>query len=61
MALCDSVDAVGGMSGLARRTEVSREVLYGALSESGNPQLSSLKAILATFGMEIAVRPKHAA
>jgi len=61
MALRNAVDAVGGMSELARRTGLSRETLYRTLSERGNPRLSTLRAILKVFGVELAVRPHRVA
>jgi probable addiction module antidote protein len=60
MALRNSAEAIGGMTELARRTGLSREALYRTLSEDGNPRLSSLKAILGAFGVELAVRPRAA-
>lgn len=61
MALRNAAEAIGGISELARRSGLTREALYRALSEEGNPRLSSLKAIFKALGLEIAVRPKHAA
>ena len=61
MALRNAAEAIGGISELARRSGLTREALYRALSEEGNPRLSSLKAIFQAFGLEIAVRPKDAA
>jgi probable addiction module antidote protein len=58
LALRNAIDAIGGMTELARRTGLSREALYRTLSEEGNPRLSSLMAILKAFGVELAVRPK---
>lgn len=49
--------AVGGMSKLAERTGLSREMLYRTLSERGNPRLDTLAAILAAFNLRLAVRP----
>lgn len=60
MALRNAADAIGGMTELAKRTGLSRESLYRTLSEEGNPRLSSLKAILSAFGVELAVRPRVA-
>ena len=44
MALRDVANARGLMH-LARETSLNRENLYRILSEKGNPQLSSLKAL----------------
>ena len=61
MALRNSVAAIGGMTELARRTGLSRETLYRTLSKKGNPRLSTLRAILKAFGVNLAVRPAQAA
>ena len=58
MALRNVVDAIGGMSRLANDTGLSRENLYRALSEKGNPRLSSLVAVLHSMGLELAVKPR---
>jgi len=60
LALRNAAEAIGGMTELARRTGLARESLYRTLSEGGNPRLSSLRAILAAFGVELAVRPRVA-
>ena len=56
-----TVADVLGMTELARRTGLSRETLYRTLSDKGNPRLDTLGAILAAFGLRIAVTPQHAA
>jgi probable addiction module antidote protein len=60
LALRNATDAIGGMTELARRSGLTRESLYRTLSEEGNPRLSSLRAILGAFGVELAVRPRAA-
>jgi probable addiction module antidote protein len=60
LALRNAADAIGGMTELARRSGLTRESLYRTLSEEGNPRLSSLRAILGAFGVELAVRPRAA-
>lgn len=40
-----------GMSGLSRRTNLQRESLRKALSEKGNPRLSTLFALLKAFDL----------
>ncbi len=60
LALRNATDAIGGMTELARRSGLTRESLYRTLSEDGNPRLSSLRAILGAFGVELAVRPRAA-
>ncbi|MEN8213052.1 MAG: addiction module antidote protein [Pseudomonadota bacterium] len=56
MALRNVVNATGGMTKLSRQTGLSRESLYRLLSEGGNPRLSSLVAVLQSFGLSLAVR-----
>jgi len=55
VALKDVVDARFGMSGLAEQAELNREALYRALSEEGNPRLTTLEKILAALGLHLAV------
>ncbi|MEL1262837.1 addiction module antidote protein [Pseudoxanthomonas putridarboris] len=57
VALRTVAEAMGGMSALAVRTGLSRETLYRTLSEKGNPRLDTLTAILAAFGLRMAVAP----
>jgi len=59
MALRDVANARGLMH-LARETSLNRENLYRILSEEGNPQLSSLNALLDSLGLTLAVEPKQA-
>lgn len=59
IALRTVSDAVGGMTALAQRTGLSRETLYRTLSDKGNPRLDTLAAILAAFGLRIAVTPQR--
>lgn len=56
MALRNVANATGGMTKLSRKTGLSRESLYRLLSEDGNPRLSSLIAVLHSFGLSLAVR-----
>lgn len=60
LALRNATEAIGGMSELARRSGLSRESLYRTLSRKGNPRLSSLRAILGAFGVELSIRPRAA-
>lgn len=57
-AMSDVARAVMGMSELAQRTGLSREALYTALSENGNPRFSNLVEILRALGLELSVRPR---
>ena len=44
-----------GMTDLARQSGISREALYRALSETGNPTLDTLIRILKPLGVRLAV------
>ena len=52
---------LGGMSALAKKTDLSRESLYRALSEQGNPTLATLSKVLAALGLRVAVHVEGAA
>jgi probable addiction module antidote protein len=43
------------MSALARETGISREALYRAFSDSGNPTLDTLLRVMKVFGVRLAV------
>jgi len=47
------------MTRLAHHTKLNRESLYRMLSAKGNPQLSSLKSILASSNLRLAVEVRH--
>jgi probable addiction module antidote protein len=61
LALRHVADANGGVSKLATDAELSRESLYRTLSETGNPKLTSLTAVLGALGMQLAILPKKVA
>ena len=44
-----------GMSELARQTGISREALYRAFSDNGNPTLDTLLRVLKALGVRLAV------
>ena len=46
-----------GMTEIAKRAKLSRESLYRALSKDGNPELSTLIAVLHALGLRLAVEP----
>lgn len=56
LALREAADVLG-MTELARRTGLNRETLYRTLSETGNPRLDTLSAILDAFGLRLSVQP----
>jgi probable addiction module antidote protein len=55
LAVRNVVDATTGMAELANKTHLNRESLYKTLSEKGNPQLSSIRAILEGLGYRLTV------
>jgi probable addiction module antidote protein len=50
-----------GMTGVAREAGVTREALYKALSESGDPRLSTLLGVLKSLGLHLSVKARDAA
>ncbi len=54
LALRDVAEA-RGFSQVAQETRLNRENLYRMLSSNGNPQLSSLMALLHSVGLRLAV------
>ena len=55
------VSEARGMSQVARQARLNRESLYRMLSASGNPQLSSLNALLQSVGLRLAVEVEQQA
>ncbi|MEW6234544.1 MAG: addiction module antidote protein [Candidatus Omnitrophota bacterium] len=49
--------AQGGMTELAKKTNLSRERLYKTLSREGNPRLKNLRRILQAFGYTLTFKP----
>jgi probable addiction module antidote protein len=45
--------ARGGIAQLARETGLSREALYRALSETGNPELGTVLKVLHALGVKL--------
>lgn len=45
--------ARGGMTELARNTGISREALYRALSEDGNPELGTALKVMHALGVRL--------
>lgn len=46
-----------GMSDVAKKAGVTREALYKALSENGDPKLSTLLGVVAALGIKLSVAP----
>lgn len=49
-----------GMTEVARKAGLGRQALYTALSESGNPTLETLVAVLDALGLELSVQKRAA-
>ena len=45
--------ARGGMTELARNADISREALYRALSEDGNPELGTALKVMHALGVKL--------
>jgi probable addiction module antidote protein len=45
-----------GMTEIAREAGVTREALYRALSEDGDPRLSTFMGVIGALGLELSVR-----
>ena len=57
LALRQIAQAQGGIAQVARKAKLTREATYRMLSKAGNPELRSLKALLAATGLRLAVKP----
>ena len=51
--------AQGGLSGLARKTSISRQSLHEALSPDGNPRLRTFQSVLDGLGIRMSFKPVH--
>ncbi|MDZ7795314.1 MAG: addiction module antidote protein [Spirochaetia bacterium] len=49
------VDAQGGITKLAEKTNLNRQHLYRSLSEDGNPTIKTLDAILHALGLRLTI------
>jgi len=49
--------AFGGVGEVAKQANLNGNSLYRTLSSQGNPQVSTLSAILRTMGLRLAVQP----
>jgi probable addiction module antidote protein len=52
--------AQGGLTSLARKTDVSRQALHEALSPQGNPRLRTFQNVLGSLGLRMSVKPVRA-
>jgi probable addiction module antidote protein len=55
VALRHVVDAGAGVQKVAEAAELNAKTLYRTLSPEGNPELRSLRAILAAIGLKITI------
>ena len=55
LALRDVAEAQGGITALAKATNLNRQNLYKALSERGNPKLQTVNAILRSLGFRLSI------
>ena len=53
-----SAEAQGGMTKLANRVSLTREGLYKALSENGNPHLDTMGKILHGLGFRFSIEAR---
>jgi len=57
-ALKDVAEAqLGGVTALAKKTELNRQQLYKTLSKNGNPRLNTLSEVLHAVGLRVSVAP----
>jgi len=49
--------AFGGVGEVAKQANLNGKTLYRTLSPKGNPQVSTLAAVLRTMGLRLAVQP----
>ncbi len=57
LALRTVTEARGGISQLAKKTNLNREHLYRTLSSKGNPRLNTLEAVLHGLGFRLSIIP----
>ena len=57
LALRTIAEAKEGMTSLARKTNLSRQALYKALSPKGNPRLDTIWSILNALGFSLSIKP----
>lgn len=57
LALRRLSEAFGGVTGLAHQAGLNSTTLYRTLSGNGNPELRTLRALLAAMGLRLSVSP----
>lgn len=62
IALKDVIDArEENISALSEKAGITRQTLYHALSENGNPRFTTINQVLKTLGLQFSVRETEAA
>lgn len=61
LALRDIARAMGGMTTIAEKSQVSRSSLYKTLSKTGNPEFRSISKLLHSMGLKLTVAPEQIA
>ncbi|PKN03346.1 putative addiction module antidote protein [Candidatus Dependentiae bacterium HGW-Dependentiae-1] len=59
LALKDVIEARGDISAFAQEAHVSRQSIYRMFSETGNPTLANLSAVLNAMGVQIQLSLKN--
>ncbi len=57
LALRTVTEVRGGITELARKTNLNRQHLYKTLSSKGNPRLNTLEAVLHGLGFRLSIVP----
>ena len=57
LALRRLSEVFGGVTGLAQQAGLNSTTLYRTLSSNGNPELRTLRALLAAMGLRLSVSP----
>lgn len=57
LALRTVAEARGGITELARKTNLNRQHLYRTLSNKGNPRLNTLETVLHGLGFRLSIVP----
>jgi probable addiction module antidote protein len=57
LALRRMADAFGGVGSVATAAALNATTMYRTLSQRGNPELKTLRAILKVMGLRIAIQP----
>lgn len=61
LALKQVIDARGGVTKVAKQTNINRQHLYRMLSKRGNPSFDNISLLLGTIGLRLTVEASKAA